>query len=163
MQNLFRYLTGAACAALLAIPATAQTVTRHDISFDTAKQIADAAMADCAARGATVAVHVVDSSGNIILSYRADGSRPHIFQVAFEKAYTAMSFQRPTQDMSEEYAEGNPNRVQQADFPNTVFLGGGLPIIIDGETVGGVGVAGTLGPISAQCAQAGLDAVADQL
>lgn len=159
MDYLARTLASAACAALLSIPAAAQTVARNDVSFDIAKRIADAAMADCAARGATVAVHVVDSSGDIIISYRADGSRPHIFEVAFEKAYTAMSFERSTQGMSEEYAEGNPNRVQQADFTNTLFLGGGLPINIDGKTVGGIGVAGTAGPVSEECAQAGIDAV----
>lgn len=159
VRNFIRHLTCTACAAIIAIPAAAQTVTSHNISFDVAKQIADAAIADCEARGGTVAVHIVDGSGNTVVSYRADGSRPHIYEVAYEKAYTAMSFQRPSGQMADDLANGNIGRTQQADFPNTVLLAGGLPIVINDETVGGVGVAGLPGPQSEQCAQAGIDAV----
>ena len=93
------------------------------------------------------------------ISSRSDGSRPHIYEVAYEKAYTAMSFQRPSGQLADDLANGNIGRTQQADFPNTVLLAGGLPIVINDETVGGVGVAGLPGPQSEQCAQAGIDAV----
>jgi len=159
VRNFIRHLTCTACAAIIAIPAAAQTVTSHNISFDVAKRIADAALADCEARGGTVAVHIVNGSGNTVVSYRADHSRPHIYDVAYEKAYTAMSFQRATSGLEADAASGNAARAQQADFPNVVLLGGGLPIVIDDETVGGVGVAGLPGAQSEQCAQAGIDAV----
>jgi len=159
VRNLIGYLTCVTCAAIIAVPASAQTVTSRNISFGVAKQIADAAMADCEARGGTVAVHVIDGSGNTVVSYRADHSRPHIYQVAYEKAFTAMSFQRSSGELEEDLVNGNIVRTQQADFPNMVLLGGGLPIVIDDETVGGVGVAGLPGALSEQCAQAGLDAV----
>lgn len=159
MRNLIGNLTCAVCAAIIALPAAAQTVTSHNISFDVAKQIADATMADCEARGGTVAVHVIDGAGNTVVSYRADNSRPHIYQVAYEKAFTAMSFQRPSGELADDLVNGNIARTQQADFPNMVLLGGGLPIVIGDETVGGVGVAGLPGPQSEQCAQAGIDAV----
>ena len=158
MRHLIGYLTSAAYAAIIAMPAGAQTVTSHNISFDVAKQIADVAMADCSARGGTVAVHVVDGSGNTVVSYRADHSRPHIYQVAYEKAFTAMSFQRSSGELEDDLVSGNVVRTQQGDFPNIVLLGGGLPIVINGETVGGVGVAGLPGAQSEQCAQAGIDA-----
>lgn len=159
MRHLNRYLACAACAAIIAMPAGAQTVTSHNISFDIAKQIADATMSDCTARGGTIAVHVIDGSGNTVVSYRADHSRPHIYQVAYEKAFTAMSFQRPSGELAADLANGNVGRTQQADFPNMVLLGGGLPIVINDQTVGGVGVAGLPGAQSEACAQAGLDAV----
>ena len=159
VRHLIGNLTVAACAAIIALPAQAQTVTSHNISFELAKRIAEAAMTDCEARGGTVAVHVVDGSGNIVVSYRADHSRPHIYQVAYEKAFTAMSFQRSSGELEADLVNGNIARTQQADFPNMVLLGGGLPIVINDETVGGVGVAGLPGAQSEQCAQAGIDAV----
>ena len=159
MRHLIGYLTSAACAAIIAMPAGAQTVTSRNVSFSVAKQIADATLADCEARGGTVAVHVIDGSGSTVVSYRADHSRPHIYQVAYEKAFTAMSFQRSSGELAADLVNGNIARTQQADFPNMVLLGGGLPIVIDGETVGGVGVAGLPGAQSEQCAQAGIDAV----
>jgi uncharacterized protein GlcG (DUF336 family) len=159
MRNFIRHLTCTACAAIIAIPAAAQTVTSHNISFEIAKQIADAAYVDCQARGGTVAIHIIDGSGNTVVSYRADGSRPHIYEVAYEKAFTAMSFQRPSSQLADDLASGNIGRTQQADFPNMVLLGGGLPIMVNDETVGGVGVAGLPGAQSELCAQAGIDAV----
>ena len=156
-------LSAAALSALIALPAAAQTVTSRNISYDVAKQIAEAAMENCTARGAAVAVHVVDATGQTVVALRADGARPHVFQNSFEKAYTAMAFERPSSEMERDLEAGDMGRTQQADFPNMVLLAGGLPIRVDDEVVGGVGISGTQGPVTEECAQAGIDSVSDQL
>ena len=70
------------------------------------------------------------------------GTRAFTFDNSYEKACTAMAFGRPGAQMQAEYAQSNPTRVQQTDFPHVVMFGGGMPLIADGEVVGGIGISG---------------------
>jgi len=153
-------LAGAMIA--VSLPAAAQLIAQNRLSYALAKTIADDTMDTCITRGSRISVHVVDQAGETIIALRGDGARPHTFDNSREKAYTAMTFGRPSQAMEDEYIAGDLMRAQQADFPNVVALGGGLPIRAGEEIVGGVGVSGGPAPTEL-CAQAGLDAVADQL
>ena len=117
----------------------------------------------CVAAGAEVSVHVVNIHGETIASLRGDNTRPYTFENSYEKAYTAMAFRRPSAEYQDEYAEGNPTRVQQADFPNIVAIAGGLPFFVGDEILGGIGVSGGNNQTNNACGQAGIDSVADQL
>jgi uncharacterized protein GlcG (DUF336 family) len=143
--------------------ASAQLIPQQRLSYALAKTIADITMDTCTAGGSLISVHVVDQGGDTIIALRGEGARPHTFENSYEKAFTAMTFGRPSQQMEDEYIAGDLMRAQQADFPNVVALGGGLPIRAGEEIVGGIGVSGG-GPAGTEaCAQAALDAVAAQL
>ena len=81
---------------------------------------------------------------------------------ARRKAYTAMSFKLPTTEYAKRFADGNPTVRQQVTLPNVIAIGGGLPVKLGTEVVGGVGTSGSPG-VDEPCVQAGLDKVADQL
>ncbi len=163
MSNTIRFLLTLGCACALAVPAAAQLSVRTDLSYAMAKTIADTAMEQCVADNLQVSIHVIDSSGDTIVALRGEGTRAFTFDNSYEKAYTAMAFGRPSAEMQAEYAEGNPTRAQQADFPHVVMIGGGMPIIADGEVVGSIGISGAASSATDVCVQAGINAVAAQL
>lgn len=162
MSRIIHIVALAACACALSFPAGAQLMVHRDLSYAMAKTMAETAMESCAARGVAVSVHVISHYGGTIIALRNDGARPHTFENSYEKAFTAMTFRRPSSQMQQEYAEGNAIRAQQADFPGVVAIGGGLPVRAGDDVVGGIGVSGSGGGTEA-CAQAGIDAVAAQL
>lgn len=156
-------LTVAAGVCLAAIPARAQLPVEKVLTFEVASTMARVAVETCVAAGADVSVHVINIHGETIAAFRGDNTRPYTFENSYEKAYTAMAFRRPSADYQAEYAEGNATRVQQADFPNIVAIGGGLPFYVDDVILGGIGVSGGNNQTNNACGQAGIDAVADQL
>ena len=163
MSSTTRFLLALGCLCALAVPAAAQLTVRRDLSYAMARTIADTTMVRCVAENLQVSIHVIDSSGDTIVALRGDGARPFTFDNSYEKAFTAMAFGRPSSEMQAEYAEGNSTRAQQADFPHVVMIAGGMPIVADGEVVGGVGISGAASSATDPCVQAGMDAIAAQL
>jgi len=163
MSKTIGFFLALGCVSAVAVPAAAQLTVRRDLSYAMAKTIADTTMTRCVAENVQVSIHVIDSSGDTIVALRGDGARPFTFDNSYEKAYTAMAFGRPSAEMQAEYTEGNATRAQQADFPHIVMIGGGMPLIADGEVVGGVGISGEAISVTYVCVQAGIDAVAAQL
>jgi uncharacterized protein GlcG (DUF336 family) len=91
---------------------------------------------------------------------RSDGAGPHTVESSAKKAYTAASLRGSTGDLAE--MMGRMPVVQGLRDMNDkiLILGGGLPIEIGGEVVGGIGVGGAPGGhLDAACAQAGLDSI----
>lgn len=160
MFRAIRFLLALGCVCASAVPAAAQLAVRRDLSYAMAKTIADTTMASCVAENLQVSIHVIDSAGDTIVALRGDGARPFTFENSYEKAFTAMAFGRPSAEMQAEYAEGNSTRAQQADFPHVVMIGGGVPVLADGEVVGGVGISGAASSATDVCVQAGINAVA---
>lgn len=163
MLRTYRLLLALSCVCAMAVSASAQLTVRRDLSYDLAKTVAETTMAHCVGENLQVSIHVIDSSGDTIIALRGDGARPFTFDNSYEKAFTAMAFGRPSAEMQAEYAEGNSTRAQQADFPHVVMIGGGMPIVADGEVVGGVGISGAASSATDACVQAGLDAIAAEL
>ena len=163
MVRTILFLLTLGCVSALAVPAEAQLNVRRDLSYAMARTVADTTMARCVAENLQVSIHVIDSSGDTIVALRGDGTRPFTFDNSYEKAFTAMAFGRPSAEMQAEYAEGNPTRAQQADFPGVVMIAGGMPILADGVVVGGVGISGAAAAATDVCVQAGIDAIAEQL
>ena len=146
-----------------AAPAQAQLPVERVLTHEVAIQMVSVAVETCVAAGADVSVHVVNIHGEIIAAARGDNTRPYTFENSYEKAYTAMAFRRPSADYQADYIAGNQTRVQQADFPNIVAIGGGLPFYVGDVILGGIGVSGGNAQTNDGCGQAGIDAVADQL
>ncbi len=126
-----------------------------------AEQFLDAAKAEALKQGWTMSFAVVDVSGRQVALIRMDGARWMTTQVAQAKAFTAATFRRPSAAV-EEFAEQRPDLFQSLtqliDEP-MLLAGGGLPIIIEGTLLGGVGASGGTEAEDIDCAQVGLDAI----
>ena len=152
----------AALAAGIAMPVSAQTVTRKDIALEGALAIATTAIADCKAKGYRVSAAVVGRNGEVLVHLRGDGNGPHTMDNSFKKAYTARTFRIPSGEMAERLKK-NP-QLGAIYLPNITTARGALPIKIGDDTVGAAGVSGAPGGEKDEaCVKTGLDKVADQL
>jgi uncharacterized protein GlcG (DUF336 family) len=140
----------------------AQTISHQEVSYAMAKTIAENAVASCAGHGYAVSAVVVDEDGETIVALRNDNASPLTMENARRKAYTAMSFKQPTTAYAKKFADNNPTVRQQVTLPNVIAIGGGLPIKVGKDVIGGAGVSGSPG-VDEGCTQAGLDKVTDQL
>ncbi|MFF5211647.1 heme-binding protein [Streptosporangium sp. NPDC000396] len=163
-------VTGAVGAAQAA-PAQAAPITSarvpqavvqtNVLSADAALKIADAVQKAAVKQKHRVTVVIVDRSGATRLVLKGDGAGPQTEESARRKAFTAVSFGKATSELAKGLPGSGPTI---ADIPGTLFLGGGLPVVSGGAPVAGIGVGGAPGgDIDEALAQAGLDAVADQL
>ena len=116
-------------------------------TFATASITSDAAhaliaAADAAARGIgiRVTIAVTDAGGHLSALARNDGAPFLTVGVAIDKAWTATSFGLPTHVWADVIA--NPQVAQLAHQPRLVAVGGGVPIVLDGRVVGGIGISG---------------------
>ena len=150
-----------AAACLIAAPASAQLIQRKDLSYAMAKTIAENALAACKERGYAVSVVVVDRGGDTMVALRNDDAGPHTMENARRKAYTARTFKMTTEDFVKEMAT-RPVRREQTSLPNVIAIGGGVPIKVGNDVIGGVGLSGSPG-VDEPCVMAGLDKVKDQL
>ncbi len=154
----------AALLATVAVPAAAAAqgvISERNVSTHLARAIADAAM-ECVPNGRGLSVAVVDRSGQPRVLIRGDNAPPHGLELARRKAYTARTFRRPSLEWAKRTETG---LVGQRSLADVIPLGGGMPIKIGDETIGGVGVSGIPGGQEADenCAKAALAKVADQL
>lgn len=147
---------------MLAMPAKAQLLTHHDLSYAMAVAIATTAVDSCEAKGYGESVVVVDRAGETVVALRGDNAAPHTMENARRKAYTARSFGVSTTEYAKRFASNNPVVLQQVTLPSVIAIPGGLPIVVGQDVIGGVGASGSPG-VDEPCAQAGLDKVADQL
>ena len=158
----------AAALAAMASPAAAQEdgafVTFQVLKPEVALQMAEAAMEACRAEGYQVGVTVVDRFGVPQVFVRDRFAGLHVYEVSRRKAWTAVSFRTNTSDLDRATSPGEISQGSRA-VSEALPLGGGLMVETGaGDLVGGIGVSGAPGPdIDDVCAQAGIDAVADQI
>ncbi len=126
------------------------------LSLAEAKEIAAAAEASAAAQGLKVAIAVVDQSAHLQHLVRMDGAGLLTVGGAIAKAHSAAGTAFPTAYWAKVLGEGELS-VLQIPGVNTVV--GGVPVIIDGECCGAVGVSGAPPHLDAAVAEAGVAAV----
>jgi len=124
--------------------------------LDDAKRIAAAAEAEARRNDWPVVIAIVDDGGHLLHPMRLDDSQFGSVEVAVQKARTAIAFRRPTKVWEDHVAEG---RMRYLGLPGTLPIEGGLPIMLNGQFIGAVGVSGVRSSQDAQVAQAGLDAL----
>src|SRR5258708_27688282 len=156
-----RLATAAMLAALLLVPSSgsAQVLMQRDVSLRMALTIAEAALAEC---GVNTSVAVVDRAGRIRVLLQGDGASPHNPELARRKAYTARTFRMASAEWAKLTETTSAGQRMLADV---IPLGGGVPIKVGNETIGGVGLSGApMGqPQEEACAKAGIAKVVDQL
>ena len=125
-----------------ALFANAQTVEKKALTLDGAKKVIAGAVAYAKKNNAPGGViAVVDEGGNLMALERLDGTFAAGANISIGKARTAVLFKRPTKAFEDIIKNG---RTAMVALPDAFFtpLQGGVPITIDGQIVGGVGVSG---------------------
>lgn len=157
------------CAAILfAAPALADEDSAF-VEFQVLKpgvalEMAEAAMTYCREAGYQVGVTVTDRFGAPQVFLRDRFAGAHVYETAYRKAWTAVSFRTNTTDLAEATESGSAaSGIRNLSL--ALPLGGGLMVNNgDGALVAGIGVSGAPDPaLDDECAQAGIDAIEDQI
>lgn len=123
--------------------------------------LADARLAVAAAgrvaieKGAPSVIAVVDAGGHLVLLERLDGTQFGSIRVAEAKARSAVAFKRPTRVFEDSLAQ-TPRILALAE---AMPVAGGVPLVVEGRIVGGIGAAGATPREDDEIAQAGADAL----
>ena len=120
--------------------ADGQVGTKKSLTLDGARRVIASAQTEAKKLGAPGGVvAVVDEGGNLMALERLDGTFAAGANISIGKARTAVLFKRPTKVFEDVIKNGRTSMVALNDFTP---LQGGIPIVVDGEVVGGVGVSG---------------------
>lgn len=119
------------------------TVDEKNIHWELAHELAGEAVKYAEAEGLSINVAIVDKGGHLAAFLRMPGSAFHSIEIALNKAYTAMSFGLPTSGW-QPIADSMSALSQTGLFATDRLLpcGGGVPIEVEGERIGGIGVSG---------------------
>lgn len=119
--------------------ASAQIVNKKSLNLDGARIVAAAAAAEARKNNAGGAIAVVDDGGNLLYLERLDNTFAAAANISIAKARSAANFQRDTRIFEDAIKNG---RVSLVANPELLPLQGGVPITVDGQIVGAVGVSG---------------------
>jgi glc operon protein GlcG len=151
-------------------PAEQPLVSRGRIQLNLAgaEMILASARRQATALGLKVNVAVVDDGGHLLAFARMDGGRPASAATALTKAVSAATFRQETGPLP---VRGEPDLLLNLSLQNAAAAGGGrvtslkggVPVIVDGQVIGAVGVGGGTGEQDVQVARAGIQALVDAL
>jgi uncharacterized protein GlcG (DUF336 family) len=129
------------------------------INAEQAKEVATAALAEAKKNNWRIAVAIVGPDGSLIYFEKMDGTQNASFVLAVGKARTSALFRRPSKVFVDHFAAGNVAFMTFPDEARPTASEGGLPIMLDGKIIGGIGVSGGTGQQNGVAAAAGLNAV----
>ena len=132
-------LVAAALAAVVVGPARAQVVEKKVLTLEGARRAIAAAEAEARRDKAGGIIAVVDDGGNLIALERLESTFAAGARISIGKARTAALFKKPTRFLEELLNKG---RTAMAALDEFTPLIGGVPIVIDGQIVGAIGVSG---------------------
>jgi uncharacterized protein GlcG (DUF336 family) len=162
MSSALKLLLLSMAALIVCGSANAQgIVTLRSLSLSMAKTIAEATIGECKAKGYDTAAVVVDRSGQVMVLLRDEQAAPQVGEMARRKAFTARMFRTTTLEFQKHTTD--PAFAAQRDVADILALGGGVPIQVGKEIIGGVGSAGSSQEQDDACAKAGIAKVADLL
>lgn len=132
--------------------------TKRVLTLEWARRIADAALAAATQKQLqSLVVVVTDDAGTLLYLARQDGAEPAAVDIGIAKARTAAIFRRPTRHWKETLLEG---KLWVLGMPNMTPVEGGQPIVVEGQVVGGLGVAGASGVLDTEIGTAALAVLA---
>ena len=146
---------------LSAIATSQGLVTQRNLSLPMAKTIAEAALGACKEKGFNTAVAVVDRAGQVMVILRDEQATAQQAEMARRKAYTARMFRTTTLEFQKRTSD--PAYAAQRDIADILALGGGVPILVGNDVIGGVGSSGSSQEMDDACAKAGVAKVAELL
>ena len=155
------YLAATAVVAVLCSPAAAQQATPPygaPITLEQAKKVIAAAEAEAQKSNWFVAITVVDTGGYVVATHRLDNTQLGSIPYAEDKARSAVLFRRPTKAFEDAVAGGGIG-LRVLGLRGATPYDGGVPILVDGKIIGGVGVSGMLPQQDGQIANAAAGAL----
>jgi uncharacterized protein GlcG (DUF336 family)/mannose-6-phosphate isomerase-like protein (cupin superfamily) len=159
MRKLHLLVAGALIAGM-ASPAGAQVAERKGLTLEGARNVIAAAVAFARTRAGTAVIAVVDEGGNLMAVERLDGTFAAGANISIGKARTAALFKKPTRVFEELINKGR-TAMTAVDFTPLI---GGVPIVVDGQIVGAVGVSGAASAAEdEEVAMAGAAAIGSRL
>ena len=135
------------------------TFIKHSIDSETAEKAVAAAAKKAAELNLRMCIAVCDESGDLKAFARMDGAPKLSIQIAQDKAYTAVSFSMPTHAWFDFIKDDPPLLHGITHTPRLIVFGGGFPIRLKGEMVGGIGLSGGHYSQDMECARAALAAI----
>ncbi len=124
------------------------------VTLERAKTLAAGAVAEANRNNWRVAIAIVDTHGFLKYYEMMDDTQTASASIAVEKARSAAMFRRPTKKLEDAIAGG---RTAVLGLQGALPIEGGLPIVIDGKVIGGIGISGLTSQQDGQVAQAALD------
>jgi uncharacterized protein GlcG (DUF336 family) len=161
-----------ALSLAIAMAGTAQAqgiITVQKLSAQLANELVGESVAQCARNGYKVVAVVVDLDGVRQAVLRGDGAPVHSMDNAYYKAYSIASIglsrkEETTKQMADRMAKAAPSTVPQTPLPNITYAQGGVAIMANGNTIGGLGVSGAPGGnFDEDCARASLGKIKDRM
>lgn len=133
------------------------TIKRLDL--EDARSLLKGAREKATEIGVPMCIAITDESGNLVAFERMDGGKVTSITIAIDKSYTASGAKKATHEYGEASQPGAPAYgIGSAIGGRLMVVGGGLPVIVDGDVVGGIGVSSGTPAQDREVAQAGLDA-----
>ncbi len=148
----------AAGIAVFSLNAAAQARPDYGVAIEAplAKKIAAAALAECAKNKWNIAVAIVDNHGGLVYYERMANTQTASFDIAIMKARVGAMYRRSSRSFADVIAKDG---AAATTLPGVVASPGGLPIMLDGKVIGGIGGSGVTGDQDEQCTKAGLAAM----
>lgn len=140
--------------------------TQHSITLEVAKKMLEKAEQKGEELGMKFAISIVDKAGNLKAFTAMDGAPVLALEIAQNKAFSAAAYNRATHEWYDRLKDDPPLMAGLVHTNRLVVFGGGYPIQVDGECVGGIGVSGGHYTHDMQVCEAGLsilEAVAEEL
>jgi len=159
MPTLFRFAAAAASCLLLAASAMAQVPQYGaNVSLDQAKKAIAAGQAEARKNSWPVAIAIVDNAGQLVAFEKMDNTQTASVEVAQDKAVSAAIYRRTTKVVQDGLAAGGAG-LRLLGLRGMSPVEGGIPLVIDGKIVGGIGVSGVTSEQDGMVAKAGADAL----
>jgi glc operon protein GlcG len=130
---------------------------KPQLTLEDVKKIAVGAEAEALRNGWAVAIAIVDDGGHMLWFQRLDGASPVSAQIAPAKAHTAAMGRRESKIYEDMINQGRASFLSAPGLQG--LLEGGVPILVEGQCVGAVGVSGVKSIEDAQIAKAGIAAL----
>jgi len=129
--------------------------TRPELTLEDCRKMSAAAEAEARRNKWNVVIAILDDGGHLLHLVRMDGATPANAAIAVEKARTAATTRRSSKMWEERIAGGRLSMLKMPVLP----VQGGLPIMVEGTCVGGIGASGVQSHEDEQIVQAGIDAL----
>ena len=132
-----------------------ELITKKSLSLGVIKVMVAGAEAEAAKRNVQVTICIVDESGTLLFIQKADGAGLNTLNYCQKKARHSAFFRAPSKNAADQLEAG---KLSALIAPNAFPNQGGLPIKVDGQTIGAIAASGAASAIDEAVAQAGIDA-----
>lgn len=161
MQITQRFALVAATSWLLAVGSAMAQVPQYgnNVNLEQARKAIAAGQAEARRNSWPVAIAVVDNAGHLVAFEKMDNTQTASVEVAQDKAVSAAIYRRSTKVVQDGLAGGGAG-LRLLALRGMSPVEGGIPLIVDGKIIGGIGVSGVNSDQDGVVAKAGADAVA---